>query len=95
MPAASSKPMGSHTVGVHAGRRLLQRFYRSTVGGMTINSVAMTNTQSAIRAAVDGRMNAAEAAALGLQAQEVSSTRCFNCNIYGPGGAAAEDYGRH
>ncbi|WIA33250.1 hypothetical protein OEZ86_006392 [Tetradesmus obliquus] len=68
------------------GRRLLQRgFDRMSVGAMTTNSVAMTNTQSAIRAAVNGQISTAGAADEGLMQQQRSSVRCFNCLVNMPG----------
>jgi hypothetical protein len=68
------------------GRQLLQRgFDRMSVGAMTTNSVSMTNTQSAIRAAVDGQLSASAATGEGMLQQQRSSVRCFNCLVNTPG----------
>jgi hypothetical protein len=61
-------------------------FDRMSVGTMTTNSVSMTNTQSAIRAAVDGQLLASAATNEGIMQQQRSSVRCFNCLVNAAGG---------
>lgn len=82
-PAAPAAPRPST-----GRRRLAQSTRRPGLGGMTVNTLALTNTQSAIRAAVDGRATASQAAGQGTFQAQAASIRCFNCvtDIAGPWG---------
>jgi len=62
----------------HPLPRRLQQF-GSSVSGISLNSVAVTSTQSSIRAAVDGVSSANDAASAGIWNSRSASVRCFNC----------------
>eukprot|EP00775_Hariotina_reticulata_P011832 gene11832-11976_t len=68
----------SHHGQVHPLSRKLQQF-GSSVSGISLTSVAVTSTQSSIRAAVDGMSTANDAASAGIWNSRSASVRCFNC----------------
>lgn len=68
------------------GRKLLQSW--RTGGSAGLISAGMTTTQSAIRAAVEGRSEVSDAAMLGTATSRAAGAGCWNCvrDVWGTGG---------
>jgi len=75
--SGTSKPR-DRPAAANGGRKLLQ--FRQGTGPSTF-SAGLTATQSSIRAAVDGRASAAEAAEVGGASARAGTRRCWNCVV--------------
>lgn len=65
-------------------RALLQFRSSGTIRGVTVNGLSITNTQSAIRQAAEGRSTSADAAASGTFYARAATARCWNCESLAP-----------